>query len=1088
MATAPPEAARARPDPEVADIVSRAATLKERLGSGYRPAGDANFDRELAHRRLVAWREAFARGDEAVFLQRLHADGLSLPRVLPVLGSMGSFPDLPLPSWVDAFLLARNLAATGAATGERFLDDDQVPFEEICSPFVVAGRQLLAARRQCDSHLVNREAAADLERLLLRRLSTLSARALHVELVIELAALTSPVERLAARDPASFKRTRYDSFVRSVLGDGWMAFFGRYPVLARLMSRATELWVDATAELVGRLRNDRPDLDAAFGGGRRLGPVAAARPGLSDPHRGGRTVAALTFASGATVAYKPKDVGTEQAFNRLLTWLNAKQAPLPFRTVKTLVRSGYGWAEWVEHEPCRDDGEVRDYYRRAGILACLVFALCGTDCHRENLIACGPHPVLVDTESLMHHRAQTHGRVTGVQQAALDELVNGVLGTGLLPNWERSEIDSGVPRDVSALHTAEERELEFHTARWEAVNRDGMILRTGPTVIALPRSQPVLPDRVVRLDDHTAELMEGFERCYRFLVDHRPELVAVGGPLQSLARQNVRFIYRNTRVYGALHDQLCDPHFLKDGVDRSIQLETLGRALAAADSDAERERWWPVFDAERSAMEDLDVPLFGARADADQLVVGPGTVVDGCLAAPSVTTVMDRIEGLGNADLHRQLSFMAGSLHSNSAHHDGFQPVHRTIEEVSQGRPEGSVLDEAATAIAAEIAERALMSEDRREATWIAPQYLPRLERYQLQPIAHDLHSGACGVSLFLAALARLTADDYHRELALAAIAPLRRTILQHGASLGASLGHGSATGIGSVVYGLTCVGRLLSAPALYADARALAACLSRDAVAGAPLDVFSGIAGDILGLLAVHRATGDAASLETAIACGQRLLATARPGPKAGAAWPTLGGRQLTGFSHGAAGIAYALLRLYRETTDRSFRTAAADAIAHETSLLDASEGNWPDLRDDDQPAFKRQWCHGAPGIGLARIGGLDQLDTPDVRRDIEVAVSTTLATGPAGPDHLCCGNLGRAEVLLAAGRRLDQDHLVDAAVQGAGDVLRRAGSQGTFHLHSSLPGRVHMPGLFMGMSGIGYQLLRIAHPDDLPSVLLWD
>jgi lantibiotic modifying enzyme len=34
--------------------------------------------------------------------------------------------------------------------------------------------------------------------------------------------------------------------------------------------------------------------------------------------------------------------------------------------------------------------------------------------------------------------------------------------------------------------------------------------------------------------------------------------------------------------------------------------------------------------------------------------------------------------------------------------------------------------------------------------------------------------------------------------------------------------------------------------------------------------------------------------------------------------------------------------------------------------------------------------------------------------------------------------------------------------------------------------PGGVEMPGLMLGLAGIGYQMLRLADPDRVPSVLL--
>ena len=184
-----------------------------------------------------------------------------------------------------------------------------------------------------------------------------------------------------------------------------------------------------------------------------------------------------------------------------------------------------------------------------------------------------------------------------------------------------------------------------------------------------------------------------------------------------------------------------------------------------------------------------------------------------------------------------------------------------------------------------------------------------------------------------------------------------------------------------------------------------------------------AGSAGALLGLLALHAVTGDAAILDRATLCGSHLL-ECRDGDGNGArAWTTMDERRLTGFSHGAAGIAYALSRLYAATSGEAFLAAAAEGIAYEGSVFCPAAGNWPDLRpradggEPSEPAFIAQWCHGAAGIGLGRLGGLTVLDSSAVRRDLEVALATTLDCDWHGVDHLCCGNLGRIELLLEAG-----------------------------------------------------------------------
>ncbi len=89
----------------------------------------------------------------------------------------------------------------------------------------------------------------------------------------------------------------------------------------------------------------------------------------------------------------------------------------------------YGWAEFVAERPCASGAETRQFYRRQGALLALLHALDGTDLHHENLIACGPHPVLVDVETLFHP-ALGPARSADPAARALHDSVHRV---GLLP-------------------------------------------------------------------------------------------------------------------------------------------------------------------------------------------------------------------------------------------------------------------------------------------------------------------------------------------------------------------------------------------------------------------------------------------------------------------------------------------------------------------------------------------------------------------------------------------------------------------------------------------------------------------------------
>jgi lantibiotic modifying enzyme len=65
----------------------------------------------------------------------------------------------------------------------------------------------------------------------------------------------------------------------------------------------------------------------------------------------------------------------------------------------------------------------------------------------------------------------------------------------------------------------------------------------------------------------------------------------------------------------------------------------------------------------------------------------------------------------------------------------------------------------------------------------------------------------------------------------------------------------------------------------------------------------------------------------------------------------------------------------------------------------------------------------------------------------------------------------------------------LVDMAQTHGGDVLARASSRGGYRLRPDTAAHqtLENPALFQGLSGIGYQFLRLAHPDIVPSLLLF-
>ena len=1122
---------------ELRAIVADAIPLWERLKTENFIFDEMPLKAEIFKNRLQRWRHVVGQGDFDMLNKRLQWADSRIENLRPKLGNIRLADEQPLPDWAE---ILRDIIVTASRSDSEYKKENalltencpEIPFQDILLPAVsVARRQL---RGQLGSNRLNMEepifselsavAYRSLEYGLLEKLAGLYTRTLEFEFSQLRPFGQYVIAALGAREIQSDDSTHYKDFVNKLLQDGLLTFFRKYPVLGRLTAIAVAFWVEFAAEFIQRLNDDKRAIESTFGirdsvGAEQasvhensgfdtmhnldvsnpmnnklsphLGKVVDIQPLLSDPHRRGRSVIILHFDSGLKLVYKPKDLGLEVAFSELLGWCNQNSQLLELKAIRLLNCNGYGWAEFIEHRPCVDLAAAERFYERAGMLLCLLYILRATDCHCENLIASGEHLFLIDTETLLHPEPKPMElslETAKLDTTAIREFIDSVLRTGLLPRWEFNA-DRTIAYDMSGLGSSNWPEEPRTVARWRNINTDTMHLRYEKVATNIMKNIQRLGEDILSPNEYQKEISIGFERMYRFILSCRDQLLATDGPLSNMRDKQVRFVFRNTRVYVDIQRNALRPECLKNGVDHSIEMEYLCRAFIVTQN---KPNAWPICHAELKAMEQLDVPFFSTSTDDKNLTLETGERIGHYFKQTGFQDLLHRLTTLDELDLNRQLAIIQGSFIASTARSS--QGEHKKLELRYLKPLEREQLVEEAINIGSDIMARSIPAADG-SLNWIGLGYIHEADRYQLQVLNDDLYDGRCGIAVFLAALFKATDDSRFADQAMRALVGLRKRMRIVDPKLRRQavrlLGVGGAVGLGSMIYGLTKVGEFLGNDSFFNDACDLAQWFDPESIeTEQQFDVVSGSAGAILSLLALYRATGEEDVLDKAKAFGNHLVSKAVSYQDAPKAWQANGQRPLTGFSHGAAGISYALLKLYATTKLEPFLEAALDGIEYERSVFSADCSNWPDfLRMEglnQNNSFRVQWCHGAPGIGLARLGCLFLGTIPDVMGEIEIALQTTLTQDIQVVDHLCCGNLGRVETLLVGAQLCGRADWAEAALQCATVVVNQAKQAGAYGLFPNLPTTVYNPGLFQGVSGIGYQLLRLSQPN-LPSVLLW-
>lgn len=347
------------------------------------------------------------------------------------------------------------------------------------------------------------------------------------------------------------------------------------------------------------------------------------------------------------------------------------------------------------------------------------------------------------------------------------------------------------------------------------------------------------------------------------------------------------------------------------------------------------------------------------------------------------------------------------------------------------------------------------------------------------------IYSGQLGIALYFAAMYNVFQDNIYRESAKSSVEFLLEGNI---GKLTNDIGNGAGNGLGSVIYGLSVLSDLTGERKYSERARQFARVLTEERIRDdEEYDVLVGTAGAVIGLLRLYECSNDSMVLERATTCGEHLI-DSRLDKWGYQVWDTFWEEDMksfsTGMSHGAAGIGYSLYRLYAHTQREEFCDAANDAVRFENVFYSEYRNNWR-ANWTALPHYPHWWCYGAPGIGLARLGSLNFHDSDMLQRDLDRVKCFEPRLGDR--DSICHGTFSQVELMIELEKQFDEDYGMSARNLTT-EAVRRKRRTGGYNVVCGKKEEMVNPSLFLGLAGIGYTFLRLAHPNEIPSILMFE
>ena len=778
---------------------------------------------------------------------------------------------------------------------------------------------------------------------------------------------------------------------------------------------------------------------------------------VGDFHSSNQYTALLIFKNEKNkkfkLIYKPRSLQVDIAFSSYINWYN-QHSDIDLRgQPKILDKIEYGWCEFIEHKSCQNERELQNFYLRLGALAGLLYSISTLDIHASNVISYGEYPIIIDCEC-----------IASVNPYSIEKKIPNFLATLILPFYLQEE--PNFPRyDLSSFSGGRNSYYPSKSYYWKNSGKDTMQLSRRFKKSKFQCNQPKLNNMHINPFDFKKNFLKGFIDSVSILIKHKTELLSKETPINFFNHIQTRIILNKTSDYFQIINDSYHPLLLNNSKKRQEFFSSFYR-----NNNSKHEE---IIYHEINDLLHSDIPYFYAYTDSNNIYSSNVKKLNCKLPYSGFSYILFCIKNylnFKNLNFLIQLinnSFLAAELNFEK-NYKNYDKNH-TLKNFKISK---NSFREKSLLISKKILDNLLdlSIEDNTNFYWPTTT-LKNSGCWNADLTNYSLYQGTPGIILVYALSEKFLNTNYFlldKYLEKIEFQITRNQILNDVNFIGVF------DGLGGILYLLCHIYKIKNNEKIVPLVEKILKILSLKINNDIHLDIITGVSGLLRILIHVANCFSTVSVINLINDCITHLM-NIYPHPKNVKKDKNL----LFGFSHGITGITWSLCHWTKFYNDKKFE----DWISQAWSIIDNDFLKRPHKYQYEDNYFT--WCNGLVGICLSQLDLLDFFDKLNFEKSIHSHTHQILSKGFSSKTlNLCHGQAGNLDFLIETAMTFKTNSKYQTAYQEHASYL--VNMVDYYYKSTPLEKFLANPGLMVGVSGLVYQLLRIAFPEDVPSLLL--